>query len=265
MHGELETLIEQSITPEQLPPASVNRDALADQPEEYRDNLIRIMSMQAYAERLGALELAHWVPRTPNHQLRRVCARICSDEANHASWLYRELEAIGVSEGEALEIAEGRTGKGPNSASLAGPKAVADDDNTWMDVPLNNMFLDRAGRYMVSNFSASSFEPWARVSRRILKDEKLHEGFGLRELKRLNAEHEDRDELAGRVTKWFTLGLNFFGPPKSSRTEQLRQFGLKRIDNETLRQAFRREVDAILERIGATDLVRLEHDAFPYS
>ncbi len=265
MHGELEALIEHSTTPEQMAPASVTRDDFASQSEEYRENLVRIMSMQAYAERLGAIELGVWVARAPNYQLRRICARICSDEANHACWLYRELDAIGVPEERALEIAEGRTGRGPANASLAGPKAVGDDDNTWMDVPLNNMFLDRAGRYMVSNFAASSFEPWARVSRRILKDEKMHEGFGLRELKRLVSDAEDRDELARRVTKWYALGLNFFGPPKSSRTEQLRYFGLKRIDNETLRCAYRQECENILDRLDARDLVRLEHDAFPYA
>ncbi len=249
-------------------PCSVTRETFARQPEDYRRHIIRIMSIQAYAERLGAIELGYWVAKAPTYKDRRICARICADEAAHAYWLYRELDRIGVGEDEAIAIAEGKSGKGPASASLAGPRAVADEDNRWEDVPLNNMFLDRAGRYMVGNFANSSYAPWAKVSRRILKDERLHEGFGLRELRRqirAACTREERDALARRVTKWYALGLNFFGPPRSSQTETLRAYGIKRLDNEQLRTAYRQECDDILASLGGEDLVRFSSDRFPYS
>lgn len=172
-----------------------------------------------------------------------------------------------MSEDEAIAIAEGRgTVKGPSEASMAGPKAVADPDNVWDDVVLNNMFLDRAGRHMVSNFAESSYAPWARVCRRIVRDEKLHEGFGLQQLKRLIAAGGDRDALARRVTRWYALGLNFFGPPQDpGKIAFLRRWGLKRSDNETLRRAYRSEVATIMDRLGAADLLRLSHDRFPYA
>ncbi len=253
---------------EAWPPCSVTRETFERQPEDYRRHIVRIMSIQAYAERLGAIELGYWVAKAPTYRDRRICARICADEARHAYWLYRELERIGVGEQDAIAIAEGRSGKGPASASLAGPRAVADEDNRWEDVPLNNMFLDRAGRYMVGNFANSSYEPWAKVSHRILKDERLHEGFGLRELKRqirAARTREAREVLARRVTKWYALGLNFFGPPRSSRTEELRAYGIKRLDNEQLRTAYRQECDDILASLGGEDLVRFSNDRFPYS
>jgi len=265
MQSDLQEQTFQATNEEGLAPCSVTRDTLDRQPAEYREHLVRIMSIQAYAERLGAVELGQWVGRAPDFRLMRVCARICSDEAKHAHWLYQELHLIGVPERDALAIAEGRAGQKPAQASLAGPRAVADTDNTWDDVPLNNMFLDRAGRHMVGNFARSSYEPWARISRRILKDEALHEGFGLRELRRQVRERRDREALAARVTKWFTLGLNFFGPPRSSRSAQLRAYGLKRLDNEQLRQCYRSECEALLEDLGAGDLVRMSNDAFPYS
>lgn len=223
------------------------------------------MAIQAYAERLGAVELGPWIGRVPNFRDRRVLSRILAEEAHHAYMLYEELEALGVSEAEAIALAEGGgLDRGPDAASLAGPRAVAHEQNEWDDIPLNNMFLDRAGRHMVTNFAESSYEPWARISERILKDEKLHEGFGYRQLRRMVREYRDRDALAQKITRWFALGLNFFGPPASSKTERLRLLGLKRRSNEELRCEYRQEVIGLLAGLGVADLVRLQHDAFPY-
>lgn len=257
--------MDRACTPDQYAPMSVDSNTIRDKPDAYRENLIRLMSMQAYAERLGVLELSRWVERAPDFRYRRIFANIASDEANHAHWLYRELESLGVSEADAVAIAEEREGKGGMGASMAGPKAVADTDNSWIDVVLNTMFLDRAGRFMVTNFSLSSYAPWARIARRILKDERMHEGFGLRELRKALIQYDDREDLARRVTKWYSLGLNFFGPPHSSRAELLRGFGLKRLNNEQLRTYYIDECETILDRLGAKDLVRLETGAFPYA
>lgn len=76
-------------------PASVRLADLPAMPEAYRKTLVRLMAMQAYAERCGALELAPWVQRAPGYVERRVLARIMSDEAHHAYLLYRELDAMG--------------------------------------------------------------------------------------------------------------------------------------------------------------------------
>jgi ring-1,2-phenylacetyl-CoA epoxidase subunit PaaA len=246
-------------------PQSVTRDMLDRMPEDYLRSLVRFMAMQAYAERMGATELGPWIKRAPTYRERRMLARILADEAHHSYLLYRELESIGVSESEAVAIAEGRTGEGAHSASLAGPLEVGSEQNEWIDIPLNNMFLDRAGRYMVANFGQSSYAPWARICQKIMTDEYIHEGFGYRELRRYLQNGYDREELARHVTHWFVLGLNFFGPPKSSKTERLRELGLKRRDNEELRQAYRAEVMKLLEALRATDLIRLRCNSFPYA
>lgn len=246
---------------------SVQRNDLAQMPEDYRYHLVRIMAMQAYAERLGAIELGPWMAKAPDYAARRAVGKILADEAYHAFLLYRELEQLGVSEQEAIDIAEGRQGNGPAQASLAGPKEVAAEDNEWADIPLNNMFLDRAGRFMVSNFAQSSYAPWASISKRIIKDEQMHEAFGYNTLRDLvqAADADGRRVLAQKASRWYALGLNFFGPPRSSKTERLRELGLKREDNEQLRQRYRAEVEQLMAEMGASDLLHLEHDGFPYA
>lgn len=248
----------------ELVPECVEVEDFANMPEEYQQQVIRIMSMQAYAERLGAVELGKWIEKAPDYQEMRVLARICSDEANHAYWLYRELDAIGVSMAESIAIAEGKSGRRPEQSSLKGPKEVGAEQNDFYDVAMNNMFLDRAGRFMVQNFARSSFGPWARVCQRIVHDEHLHQGFGLSQLKKMLASDLDRSEMRLKVTRWYALGLNFFGPPRSSKTELLKKFGIKRKSNQDLRLEYIKEVGAIMEELGASDLLALTADEFPY-
>lgn len=246
-------------------PESIHLEDLPGCPPEYRYNLTRLLSMQAYAERCGATELAHWVAKAPDFRTRRILSRILADEADHSCRLYDVLHRMGVSEDEAIGIATGRRGDGPTSAALQGPMEVANPDNTWDDVVLNNMFLDRAGRHMVENFSQSSYGPWARACRRILKDEFLHQGFGFKQMMARLESVEDRDAYRKKVTRWYAYGLNFFGPPSTSKADLLRTFGLKRKSNEELRQAYREEVQALMQSIQASDLLALSNDAYPYA
>lgn len=247
-------------------PRSVTLSNLKKAPQDYREYLVRIMSMQAYAERLGAIELGPWIAHAPTYRERKVIGRILSDEARHAYLLYRELDALGVCEEEAIAIAEGKTGVGANSASLAGPKEVANQENDWLDIVLNHMFLDRAGKFMVKNFSESSYAPWAEACRKILKDEYLHEGFGYSELRRYLREGYDRQALSSRATHWYALGLNFFGPPNvSERAKKLRDYGLKRKTNQELREVYQQEVKTLMSKVNAEDLLQLNKTEFPYA
>lgn len=248
-----------------MAPESVELEDLSHMPDPYRSALQRIMAIQAFAERLGAEELGKWISKAPDFSSMRVIARIASDEANHAYWLYRELDAMGLAYNDAIAMANGTQSSAPTKASLEGPRAVGDEDNEWADVTLNAMFLDRAGRFMVTNFSKSSYGPWARVCQRMLHDENLHQSFGLSQLRKLVKTCDDRVKLARRVTLWYARGLNFFGPPSRNRSDELRKFGLKRKDNEELRQEYVREVAGIMKALDAGDLINLSRDEYPYA
>jgi len=248
-----------------LAPESVEVEQLADCSAEYQHHLKRLLSMQAYAERNGATELSLWIPKAPDFRVRRLLARIMADEADHSFRLYAVLHDMGVSEDDAIAIAQGRSGGGPTKAALEGPVEVGNPDNSWDDIVLSTMFLDRAGRFMVENFSMSSYAPWAKACKRILKDEYFHQGFGLKQFQIRLGSEPDRDAWRSKVTKWYAHGLNFFGPPGSSKTELLRSMGLKRKSNEELREGYRQEVEELMASIGASDLIALSNNAYPYA
>jgi len=245
-------------------PRSISFERFRDTPQDYQENVIRLMAIQAYGERMAATASVEWIRKAPNYSVRRTFAMVLAEEARHSALLYRELDRLGISEQEAVDIAQGRRGRGPLKASIEGPEAVGDPDNEWLDIALNMMLLDRAGRYMIKNYADGSYEPWASVCERILADETMHESFGLAQFLNILRQTRDRDYVARKFSRWFALGLNFFGPPSRHKYDLLRGYGLKRRSNEEMRQQYYQEVVGIASKHGCEELIRLQASEFPY-
>ena len=246
-------------------PKSIDYDTLDQMPAEYRAQLIRLMSIQAYSELKAATEGVNWIENAPGFRRRRIFTRILAEEASHSALIYTVLERIGVNEDEAVAIAEGRQGNRMHNASLEGPLSVSHPDNEWIDIMLNHMFLDRAGKFMVSNFTTASFKPWAQANEIILAEETAHIGFGFVELREWLTQQTDPEQTQKKVSSWYARGLNFFGPPSTHKSKMLRDYGLKRLDNEDLRTAFREEVTQVFAEMKRPELIALNVNEFPYS
>lgn len=233
---------------------SITYNSFHDTDEEYQRYVIRIMSMQAYAEKLGAEEMGYQLRLAPDSLARRSLACIVRDEADHALMLYRILEKLGVSEESAIQIAQGKADGSKATASMDGAIAVGDDDNEWIDLVLNNMLMDRAGGFIVSNFMRSSFEPWSTACEKIYEDEKWHKRFGLDQLVQC-AKSNKSEKLRYKFTVWFCRALNFFGPPSVKTQKKLCYYGIKRKSNEELRSEFVDEVKFLMEKYNLSDLL----------
>ncbi|VAW95379.1 hypothetical protein MNBD_GAMMA22-53 [hydrothermal vent metagenome] len=244
--------------------SSIKLEDFSSMSDEYKKYVIRLLSMQAYAERLGTLEVSKWLNIAPTSKQRRVLAQVIADEAKHSYYLYRELDKIGVSEQYALDIAEGKTNQGPDKHAMEGPLSVGDDDNEWPDIILNAMLLDRAGKHMLKNNTQCSYEPWAKVNQRILVDEYRHEGFGLQEFKQIIKDKKYSDTLKEKFNIWYARALNFFGPPPGKTHKKLLEYGLKKKNNEELRKDFSDEVSNILTKLGLKNYISLSTDCYPF-
>jgi ring-1,2-phenylacetyl-CoA epoxidase subunit PaaA len=245
-------------------PKAVDYDDLPHMPPEYREQLIRLMSIQAYSELKAATEGIRWIANAPDFRRRRLFTKILSEEASHSYLIYGILERVGVSEAEAVAIAEGRKGSRMHEASLEGPLSVGHPNNEWIDIMLNHLFLDRAGKFMVSNYTQASFRPWADANEIILAEEAAHIGFGFVEMREWLTHQVDPEKTRRRVASWYARGLNFFGPPSTRKSRMLREYGLKRLDNEGLRNAYRQEVEQVFAELGRPELIMLEAHEFPY-
>lgn len=236
-------------------PKSIDHNQFYDCPEDYKKYVKRILAVQAFAERCGACEMGTQLRLAPDPITRKSFARIVYDEASHAHMLYKILEKIGVNESEALQLAKSKNSKGKSTESLDGVLAVGNSENCWIDIVLNNMFLDRAGSHMVGNFSNSSFKPWAEACEKIYIDEQMHKAFGFKQLKRYIEEHNVDEELIQKIRQWYVHALNFFGPPNIRSQELLNYYGIKRQSNEKLRCAFIDEVFCAMKALGLHEII----------
>lgn len=225
--------------------ATIDYDDFPNCPPDYQQSVVRIISMQAYAELKGATEVGYQLKLAPDAISRKRLAKIVYDEASHAYLLYDILQRLNISEQEAIKIAEGKNSTTGKTVSLDGVIAVGDDENTWLDIILNNFFLDRAGSFMVSNFAKSSFKPWSKACESIYKDELWHIRFGLDEFTKYLTTHSVAS-VKDKFALWYTRALNFFGPSYSRSHEQLKAYGIKRLSNAELRQQFVTELNALL-------------------
>lgn len=244
---------------------SIDMSGFFSCPKDYQSYVIRIMSIQAYAELCGANEIGYQLRLAPNYRSRKGLSRIVYDEATHAYLLYQILEKIGVSEAEAVSIAEGgKLSSNKKTESLSGVISVGDDENEWIDLILNNMLMDRAGGYMVNNFSQSSFSPWAEACEKIYSDEEWHKDFGLREFEKY-IKNNDISVVGKKFSSWFLKAINFFGPPPGKSQEILKKYGIKRRSNDELRSDFIIDLTSVMDGLGLGNLVQKNiSQQYPY-
>lgn len=232
-------------------------------PKDYQSHVIRILSVQAYAEYCGATEVGRQIKLAPDAISRKRLAKIVYDEASHAYSLYEILQKINISESESVAIVLGHRNT-PKSQSLTGVESVGHEEHTWLDVILNTFFLDRAGSYMVGNFAQSSFKPWSLACQSIYKDEQWHVRFGEQALESYINDYS-LDAVKAKFGTWFVYAINFFGSPVSRSHDDLKRYGIKRYSNEELRQQFIQKVHNLLIEKGWQTLIPQISTDYPYT
>src|SRR5690606_32906850 len=63
-------------------------------PEEYRSQLIRMISQHAHSEIVGMLPEGAWITRAPNLRRKMVLLSKVQDEAGHGQYLYHAAETL---------------------------------------------------------------------------------------------------------------------------------------------------------------------------
>jgi 1,2-phenylacetyl-CoA epoxidase catalytic subunit len=228
-------------------------------PADYRDHLVRLLALMAYAENVGGEGLALLFNVVPDAPRKRVVSQIAFEEMVHADMVFDLLAELGIDEATAVQIAEGRTGGfAPIHNSLkSAEETYGDAENQWEDVILNHLLMDGAGIFVIENYAASSYAPLSEACRnRIRKDERMHQGFGRREFKEYLAQSPDASRLLERFSHWYAKALNFFGPPAGKTALRLKDLGLKRKDNDELRAEYQNEIRAYFGDFGDTGAIR---------
>jgi 1,2-phenylacetyl-CoA epoxidase catalytic subunit len=210
--------------------------------EIYVSDVVKVLEIQADTELAAVQQLAVWLDRCPTPDDRWLLSRILMEEMRHAWQMCNLLEHLGEH-----DLVEQMLWKERNAHKL---EAFNISFENFADVAAFTFLIDRVGVYHLRDFQQSSFAPLARVTDMMLDEEKLHLGFGRSRMERISSERKTKDEAQYALMKFYPRALDMFGKAGPSRNTRVLAQGIKKTENEVLRQAYIKEVAAEVEKMG---------------
>jgi ring-1,2-phenylacetyl-CoA epoxidase subunit PaaA len=202
-------------------------------PDEYRRQLIRMISQHAHSEIVGMLPEGGWITRAPSVRRKLVLLAKVQDEGGHGQYLYHAAETLGVSREAMIEGL--LAGKAKYSSIFNYPA------QSWADIGVIGWFVDGAAILNQTMLARSSYGPYARAMIRICAEESFHRKQGMEIVLTLaQGTPAQRAMVQDAVDRWWWPTLMMFGPhdADSPNTPTLVRWGVKTRTNDQLRQDF---------------------------
>jgi ring-1,2-phenylacetyl-CoA epoxidase subunit PaaA len=216
-------------------------------PEEYRQQLIRMISQHAHSEIVGMLPEGGWITRAPNLRRKMILLAKVQDEAGHGEYLYHAAETLGASREEMLQ------------ALLEGEAKYSNIFNyptlTWADIGVIGYLVDFAAILNQTMLARSSYGPYSRAMVRICAEESFHMKQGQDiVIKLAQGNPRQRAIIQDAINRWWWPTLMMFGPHDSDspNTPILVRWGIKTRTNDELRQDFVNKIVPELHALGLT-------------
>jgi ring-1,2-phenylacetyl-CoA epoxidase subunit PaaA len=208
-------------------------------PDDYRNQLIKLISMHGISEIMGALPEKEWVPKAPTLRRKLAIMAKVQDEMGHGQLLLRVaedlLEPLGKTREDIMNDLFSKRLKFHNVFHMEAP--------TWADAGVIGWLVDGAAIITQSMSLDTSYAPYARALHRICAEEKFHAQHGESIVLELaEGTNEQRQMLQEAIHRWWPALLMFFGPPEkgniTSNQEANMRYKIRTQTNEELRQVF---------------------------
>jgi ring-1,2-phenylacetyl-CoA epoxidase subunit PaaA len=210
-------------------------------PDEYRDLLVRLLTIQADCEIGGPHVYAQqWLLNAPTANDMFRLTHIIAEELDHFRGMVRLLNDLGVDRTDLLR-------RGNDERALEAFRVS--DVPSWADVATFCCLIDRVGRFQIEEMVGSSYQPLDTVLPQIMREEVGHVGFGTARLAELAANPETKAAAQAAVNRWYPMALDMFGRTGSWRANRFIEWGLKHRVNEEARRDYINEVGPVLERM----------------
>jgi 1,2-phenylacetyl-CoA epoxidase catalytic subunit len=213
-----------------------------DMPEEFRQFMIKL------------LKYSH-VENNGNPHYRDILADIANagirySPSGREMMIEAEIVKQEVSHGQFVADIIRSLGEDPYHDQPVGQYAFQVPKECWCDVAWFHMLIDRVGLYVGIEWVGSTYEPLARVSDRLERDEYFHATSGLKFLKRIVEDPDARKEAQDLLHKWWPAALDMFGRSTSKNSEVYVRWGIKGKGNEELRQQYISDTVPLIEQLG---------------
>ncbi|MBM3275471.1 MAG: phenylacetate-CoA oxygenase subunit PaaI [Candidatus Sericytochromatia bacterium] len=227
---------------------------------EYHEALVNLMTQQADSELAGGLGYVPWIAKAPSIEEKLAVASIVRDEIRHAKVMYGLLRDLGLDVEAHIAQHDYNFRLDDAGADIGTDRLAADGRvnifyypiDSWADFIMFNFCMDRGAGHQLEDVKESSFSPWAKAITGIFAEEMAHVGHGNFWVKKLGADPATREEAQGALEKWYVRTMNIFGRPGTKKNALYRDLGLKKRDNQDVRNAFTDEVHPLITEAGLT-------------
>jgi 1,2-phenylacetyl-CoA epoxidase catalytic subunit len=218
---------------------------------EYRDTIFKVVYALASTEFASVEQHQPWINRGPTAEDRFTQAQVCADEAHQGMEDLRTLALFGP-EGE-------EAGQRLLSAKIGDHLLEAFNlrFESWTDLCMFCCTMDLVAWYHLKALENSSFAPFARSMTCMIPEERFHASFGANRIRTIltDPEYAERagmlpGEVQARLEKWYPRALDTFGKKESRFGEAAVAMGIRKWDNEALRQMWLADINPTLERLG---------------
>jgi ring-1,2-phenylacetyl-CoA epoxidase subunit PaaA len=213
-------------------------------PDEYRRQLIRLISQHAHSEIVGMLPEGAWITRAPNLRQKLVLLAKVQDEAGHGQYLYHAAETLGATRAEMIDLL--LAGKAKYSSVFNYPSL------SWADMGIIGWLVDGAAILNQTMLARSSYGPYSRAMVRICAEEGFHKKQGQEMVIRYARGTVNQHLLVqDALNRWWWPSLMMFGPHdnESPNSPTLLRWRIKTRTNDQLRQEFINELVPELQRL----------------
>jgi len=218
------------VQPEVKPNVRMYKKDDPEMPEEYRQFMIKL------------LKYAH-IENSGNPYCREVVANIANAGLRYAPTGRDALtEAVIVKQeaehGEIVSKLIRSFGEDPVIDKPVGQYAFKMPMENWTDVAWFHALIDRVGLYVGIEWMSATYEPLAKVSPRLEREEQFHADTGFKHLRGIVKSEDGRRQAQDLLHKWWPAALDMFGRSDSKNSETYVKWGIKVHGNEDLRQLY---------------------------
>lgn len=210
---------------------------LANQPEEYRVAVEKIVISHAVNELYGAQVFDEpAIALAPNPQAKWLTCRVAMEEYHHHVRFRGLADEIGVP-AERMD------------PSVKKPLTIFNFElRTWPEFCVIKAIADYAEILQVEDLLHCSFHPLRNLARLTMPEEKFHAKFGKDYCLELIRTEEGRAAVQDAINRYFPITPGFFGASNSKNNEIYRKWGLKQRSNDEMREDFLGRVTELVEK-----------------
>lgn len=208
----------------------------ADVPDEVRDDLIKILTVQLSSE-FSTRQFAPWLFAAPPEE-KLDEARSLADEYRHGHEIRQILLDLDFQPDDLIVEAQESIESGRRKLDL-----FKIPIESWNEMQVFRYLGEWAGALQALAGMGSRYLPYAIWCARTFQDEGLHHfEMGRRRLKELARGPQHRESLKTAVEKWYPLMIDMFGGSETENEKRYLAHGLKTLTNTELRLAWMEDV-----------------------